>query len=121
MKVGFTAPSVDGQAQVITEALTVAGVDAETITYVEAHGTATPLGDPIEIAALTKAFSASTQKKNYCAVGSVKTNMGHLDAAAGVTGLIKTILALKNKMLPPSLHFDSSTPLCGCLGSRLAP
>ncbi|HKN83380.1 MAG TPA: SDR family NAD(P)-dependent oxidoreductase, partial [Pyrinomonadaceae bacterium] len=110
IKVGFTAPSVDGQAHVITEALTVAGVDAETITYVEAHGTATPLGDPIEIAALTKAFSASTQKKNFCAVGSVKTNMGHLDAAAGVTGLIKTILALKNKMLPPSLHFSQPNP-----------
>ncbi len=110
VKVGFTAPSVDGQAQVIKEALTVAGVDAETITYVEAHGTATPLGDPIEIAALTKAFSASTQKKNFCGVGSVKTNMGHLDAAAGITGLIKAILALKNKMLPPSLHFSEPNP-----------
>ena len=110
VKVGFTAPSVDGQAQVIKEALTVAGVDAETITYVEAHGTATPLGDPIEIAALTKAFSASTQKKNFCGVGSVKTNMGHLDAAAGITGMIKAILALKNKMLPPSLHFSEPNP-----------
>jgi len=110
VKVGFTAPSVDGQAQVIKEALTVAGVDAETIAYVEAHGTATPLGDPIEIAALTKAFSASTEKKNFCGVGSVKSNMGHLDAAAGITGLIKTILALKNKMLPPSLHFSEPNP-----------
>jgi len=110
VKVGFTAPSVDGQAQVITEALSVAGVDAETITYVEAHGTGTPLGDPIEIRALMKAFGASTQKKNFCGVGSVKTNMGHLDAAAGVTGLMKTILALKNKMLPPSLHFSKPNP-----------
>jgi len=110
VKVGFTAPSVDGQAHVITEALTVAGVDADTITYIEAHGTGTSLGDPIEMAALTKVFSASTQKKNFCAVGSVKTNMGHLDAAAGITGLIKTILALKNKMLPPSLHFSKPNP-----------
>ncbi|HJP95193.1 MAG TPA: SDR family NAD(P)-dependent oxidoreductase [Pyrinomonadaceae bacterium] len=111
VKVGFTAPSVEGQAQVISEALGVAGVDAETITYVEAHGTGTPLGDPIEIAALTKAFSASTQKRNFCAVGSVKTNMGHLDAAAGIAGLIKTILALKNRMLPPSLHFVQPNPV----------
>jgi len=111
VKVGFTAPSVEGQAQVISEALGVAGVDAETITYVEAHGTGTPLGDPIEIAALTKAFSASTQKKNFCAVGSVKTNMGHLDAAAGIAGLIKTILALKHKTLPPSLHFVQPNPV----------
>jgi acyl transferase domain-containing protein len=110
LKVGFTAPSVDGQAEVIAMAQAVAGVDADTISYVEAHGTATPLGDPIEIAALTKAFRASTHRKRFCAVGSVKTNIGHLDAAAGVAGLIKTVLALKYRMLPPSLHFETPNP-----------
>ncbi|MHC5769901.1 MAG: type I polyketide synthase [Nostoc sp.] len=110
MKVGFTAPSVSGQAAVIGEAQVIAGVDAETISYIEAHGTATPLGDPIEIAALTQAFSQSTDKKGFCAIGSLKTNLGHLDTAAGVAGLIKTVLALQNKMLPPSLHFETPNP-----------
>ena len=110
MKVGFTAPSVSGQAAVIGEAQAIAGVDAETISYIEAHGTATPLGDPIEIAALTQAFSQSTDKKGFCAIGSLKTNLGHLDTAAGVAGLIKTVLALQNKMLPPSLHFETPNP-----------
>ncbi|MHC5744029.1 MAG: type I polyketide synthase [Nostoc sp.] len=110
MKVGFTAPSVSGQAAVIGEAQAIAGVDAETISYIEAHGTATPLGDPIEIAALTQAFNQSTDKKGFCAIGSLKTNLGHLDTAAGVAGLIKTVLALQNKMLPPSLHFETPNP-----------
>ncbi|MEH1914628.1 type I polyketide synthase [Nostoc sp.] len=110
MKVGFTAPSVSGQAAVIGEAQAIAGVDAETISYIEAHGTATPLGDPIEIAALTQAFNQSTDKKDFCAIGSLKTNLGHLDTAAGVAGLIKTVLALQNKMLPPSLHFETPNP-----------
>ncbi len=110
LKVGYTAPSVDGQAAVITEAQAVASIDAETISYVEAHGTGTPLGDPIEIAALTQAFTQTTQKKGFCAIGSVKTNVGHLDTAAGVTGLIKTVLALQNKLLPPSLHFQTPNP-----------
>jgi acyl transferase domain-containing protein len=110
LKVGYTAPSVDGQAKVIAEALSVAGVGADTVTYVEAHGTGTSLGDPIEIAALTKVFGARSEKKNYCAVGSVKTNIGHLDAAAGVAGLIKTVLALGNRELPPSLHFNQPNP-----------
>ncbi|MBR8838802.1 MAG: acyltransferase domain-containing protein [Stigonema ocellatum SAG 48.90 = DSM 106950] len=110
MKVGYTAPSVSGQAAVIGEAQALAGVDAETISYIEAHGTATPLGDPIEIAALTQAFTQSTDKKGFCAIGSVKTNLGHLDTAAGVTGLIKTVLALQHKMLPPSLHFETPNP-----------
>ena len=109
-KVGYTAPSVDGQAAAILEAQALAGVDPETITYIEAHGTGTPLGDPIEIAALKQAFSASTQKQGFCAIGSVKTNVGHLDAAAGVAGLIKTVLALKHKMIPPSLHFEEPNP-----------
>ncbi|QIR37150.1 acyltransferase domain-containing protein [Tolypothrix sp. PCC 7910] len=110
MKVGYTAPSVSGQAAVIGEAQAVAGVEAETISYIEAHGTATPLGDPIEIAALTQAFRQNTDKKGFCAIGSVKTNLGHLDTAAGVTGLIKTVLALQHKMLPPSLHFETPNP-----------
>ncbi|MEH2375502.1 MAG: beta-ketoacyl synthase N-terminal-like domain-containing protein [Nostoc sp.] len=110
MKVGYTAPSVSGQAAVIGEAQAVAGVDAETISYIEAHGTATPLGDPIEVAALTQAFSQTTDKKGFCAIGSLKTNLGHLDTAAGVAGLIKTVLALQNKMLPPSLHYQTPNP-----------
>ena len=110
-KVGFTAPSVRGQAEVISEALAVAQVQPETITYVEAHGTGTSLGDPIEIRALTQAFRAGTQKKGYCAIGSVKTNIGHLDAAAGVASLIKTVLALKHRQLPPSLNFTEPNPL----------
>ena len=105
-KVGYTAPSVDGQAEVIVTAQTVAGVAASTVSYVEAHGTATPLGDRVEMAALTQAFRASTEACGFCAIGSLKTNIGHLDAAAGVAGLIKTVLALKHKQIPPSLHFE---------------
>ena len=105
MKVGYTAPSVEGQAKVVAEALSIAGVDPDTVTYIEAHGTGTTLGDPIEIAALQKVFAARTTKKNFCGIGSVKTNIGHLDTAAGVAGLIKTVLALRHKELPPSLHF----------------
>ena len=110
MKVSYTAPSVEGQAKVIVEALANAGVNAETISYIEAHGTATALGDPIEIQALTKAFRATTDKKGFCAVGSVKSNLGHLDSAAGVTGIIKTVLSLKHKSIPPSLHFKRPNP-----------
>ena len=109
LKVGFTAPRVDGQSSAITAAMQLAEVEPQTITYVEAHGTGTPLGDPIEIAALKQAFEGSTER-NYCGIGSVKTNVGHLDAAAGVTGLIKTVLALKHGVLPPSLHFESPNP-----------
>ncbi|HEX6718385.1 MAG TPA: type I polyketide synthase [Pyrinomonadaceae bacterium] len=110
LKVGYTAPSVDGQAKVIAEALSLAAIKAETVSYIEAHGTGTTLGDPIEIAALTKVFGARSEKKNYCAVGSVKTNIGHLDTAAGVAGLIKTVLALGNREIPPSLHFVEPNP-----------
>ncbi|MEH2333112.1 type I polyketide synthase, partial [Nostoc sp.] len=110
LKVGYTAPSVDGQRQVILEALALAGVEPETVTYVETHGTGTILGDPIEIKALTQAFRASTNKKGFCAIGSVKTNIGHLNTAAGVAGLIKTIQALKHKQIPPSLHFQEPNP-----------
>ncbi|MGJ5676051.1 MAG: SDR family NAD(P)-dependent oxidoreductase [Nostochopsis sp.] len=110
LKVGYTAPSVNGQREVILEALALADVEPDTISYIEAHGTATPLGDPIEIKALTQAFRASTNQKGFCAIGSVKTNIGHLDTAAGVTGLIKTVLALKHKQIPPSLHFEKPNP-----------
>jgi len=110
VKVGFTAPSVSGQAEVVVEALSAADVNPETITYVEAHGTATALGDPAEIAGLTKAWRKWTDKKGYCAIGSVKTNIGHLDAAAGVAGLIKTVLALEHRQIPPSLHFETPNP-----------
>ncbi|MDM8559408.1 beta-ketoacyl synthase N-terminal-like domain-containing protein [Candidatus Parabeggiatoa sp. HSG14] len=110
LKIGYTAPSVEAQKQVIAEALDIAEISPETIGYVETHGTGTPLGDPIEIAALTQAFRANTDKKGYCAVGSVKTNIGHLDAAAGVTGLIKTVLSLKHHLIPPSLHFETPNP-----------
>lgn len=110
MKVGYTAPSVDGQAEAIAEAIMLAGIKPETINYIEAHGTGTTLGDPIEIAALSKVFRSSTDKKGFCAIGSVKTNIGHLDAAAGVTGVIKTALALKHQQIPPSLNFTEPNP-----------
>jgi thioester reductase-like protein len=110
LKVSYTAPSVDAQAEVIAMAHAVAGVNAETIRYIETHGAATLLGDPIEIAALTQAFRTSTEAKNFCAIGSVKTNIGHLDAAAGIAGLLKTVLMLEHSMLPPSLHFRRPNP-----------
>lgn len=110
LKVGYTAPSVDGQAEAIAEAIMLAGVDPETINYVETHGTGTALGDPIEISSLTKVFRANTNKKGFCAIGSVKTNIGHLDAAAGITGVIKTALSLQHKLIPPSLNFEASNP-----------
>ena len=114
-KVSYTAPSVDGQAEVIMMAQAVAGVEPESISYVEAHGTATPLGDPIEVAGLTQAFRAGTTRTGepatgYCALGSVKTNVGHLETASGVAALIKTALSLKHKVLPPSLHFRAPNP-----------
>jgi acyl transferase domain-containing protein len=109
-KVGYTAPSVEGQAEVIREALALARVDPASIGYIEAHGTATPLGDPIEVTALNQVFRASTDKTGFCALGSVKTNIGHLDAAAGVAGLIKTVMALKHRQIPPSLHFERPNP-----------
>ncbi len=109
-KAGFSAPSVDGQAAAISEALGMADVDPATISFVECHGTATVLGDPIEVAALTKAFRGHTERSGYCAIGSVKTNIGHTDAAAGVAGLIKASLALQHRRLPASLHFEQPNP-----------
>ena len=109
-RMSFSAPSLDGQAKVIAEALSRARVSADSVTYVEAHGTATPLGDPIEIAALTDVFRADSDRNQYCAVGSIKSNFGHLTAASGVAGLIKTVLALQHKQIPPTLHFQRPNP-----------
>ena len=107
-RVGFTAPGLEGQRDVVQLALKAARVEAESITYVETHGTATLLGDPVEIEALHQAFH--TDKKHFCALGSVKSNVGHLEAAAGVASLIKTVLMLKYRRLPPTLHFESPNP-----------
>ena len=110
LKLGYTAPSIAGQAEVIREALLLARIEPATIGYIEAHGTATALGDPIELAALSEVFRASTERTGFCALGSVKTNIGHLDAAAGVAGLIKTVLALQHRQIPASLHFHTPNP-----------
>jgi acyl transferase domain-containing protein len=113
-KVGFTAPSVDGHARVISMAQMLGGIDPATISYIEAHGTGTALGDPIEIAGLTQAFRAGGADENgFCAIGSIKSNIGHLDIAAGVTGLIKTTLALHHRILPASINFESPNPKLG--------
>lgn len=109
-KAGYTAPSIEGQARVVAMAQASAGIEADTISYVETHGAGTRLGDAIELAALTKAFRSSTDKTGFCAIGSVKSNVGHLDAAAGIAGLIKTVLALEHKLLPPSLNFEEPNP-----------
>ncbi len=106
-KAGFTAPGPEGQSQVIRTAHLLAGVPVETIDYVEAHGTATSIGDPIEVAALTKAFRAGSQRSNACALGSVKANIGHMDAAAGVAGLIKVLLAMRHGVIPPQINYDA--------------
>jgi amino acid adenylation domain-containing protein len=107
-KMGYTAPSIEGQSEVIRAAHWLARVEPESITYVEAHGTGTQLGDPVEIESLKQAFK--TNKKQFCAIGSVKTNVGHLDVAAGIAGFIKTVLALKHRTIPPSLHFETPNP-----------
>ncbi|MBV7337432.1 polyketide synthase, partial [Chloroflexi bacterium TSY] len=104
---GITAPSVESQQRLETEIYTQYDIDPNTITLVEAHGTGTKLGDPIEVRALTNAFRAYTDQTGYCAIGSVKTNIGHALTAAGVAGVLKVLLALKYKMLPPSLHFEA--------------
>ncbi|MCB8961938.1 MAG: SDR family NAD(P)-dependent oxidoreductase [Ardenticatenales bacterium] len=109
-KVGYLAPSVDGQAAAVGEAIELANIDPETISFIECHGTGTAIGDPIEVAALTQAFRNHTDKKQFCALGSVKTNIGHLDTAAGIAGFIKTCLALENQQLPPTLHYQKPNP-----------
>ncbi len=107
-KVGYTAPGIEGQVDVIRAAQRISRVDPESISYIETHGTGTILGDPIEIEALKKAFH--TEKRRFCLIGSVKSNIGHLDTAAGIAGFIKTVLALKHKQIPPSLHFHTPNP-----------
>ncbi|HZN10057.1 MAG TPA: type I polyketide synthase, partial [Blastocatellia bacterium] len=110
LKLGYTAPSVDGQAGAVSEALSVAGFGPETVSYIETHGTGTVLGDPVEIAALNKVYGAGAAGRGSCAIGSVKANIGHVDAAAGAAGLIKTALALKFGLLPPSINFRRPNP-----------
>jgi phthiocerol/phenolphthiocerol synthesis type-I polyketide synthase E len=110
LKIGYTAPSIEGQAKAIRSALIMAELEPEAISYIETHGTGTALGDPIEVAALTRAFRSGTEKKAFCAIGSVKTNIGHTDTAAGIAGLIKTVLMLENRMIPPTLHFERPNP-----------
>ena len=109
-KAGYLAPSVEGQSEAIAEAHAIADVTADTIDYVECHGTGTYLGDPIEVAALTQAFEATSDKIGHCRIGSVKTNIGHLDTAAGVASLIKASMALHNRQMPPSLGFEAPNP-----------
>ena len=104
-KAGFTAPSINGQSEVIQMAQAFADIEPDTISYIEAHGTATPLGDPIEIAGLTQAFQTRTDATQFCALGSVKSNVGHLDVAAGIAGFIKTVLMLHHKEIPPTIHY----------------
>lgn len=109
-KAGYTTPSVNSQADAVVEAVANAGIDGNSISYIEAHGSGTPVGDPIEIMALTKAFRTFTEQSGYCAIGSVKTNVGHLDAASGIAGLIKTVLALKHRQIPASLNYSQANP-----------
>jgi acyl transferase domain-containing protein/thioesterase domain-containing protein/NADPH-dependent curcumin reductase CurA/NAD(P)-dependent dehydrogenase (short-subunit alcohol dehydrogenase family)/acyl carrier protein len=116
-KVGYLAPSVDGQSRAVVEALTVSGIDPETVGYVEAHGTGTIVGDPIEMVALTQAYRQFTAKKGFCALGSVKSNIGHLGEAAGVAAFIKTVLALGHGQIPPSLHYEAPNPQIDFAGS----
>ncbi|MEM7584081.1 MAG: SDR family NAD(P)-dependent oxidoreductase [Acidobacteriota bacterium] len=110
MKVSYTAPSVEGQSEVIAAAQEMADIAPSTIRYIECHGTATALGDPIEIRALNKVFARSTSARGFCAIGSVKSNVGHLDAAAGIAGLIKTTLAIEHRKIPPTLHYEQANP-----------
>jgi amino acid adenylation domain-containing protein len=116
-KAGYTAPGLEGQSSVISEALAMADINPETIGYIETHGTGTLLGDPIEVEALTRAFRAHTDKKGFCGLGAVKTNIGHLDTAAGIAGFIKTVLTLRHKQLPPSVNFSKPNPKIDFSGS----
>jgi len=121
-KVSFTAPSVRGQARVIADALALADVHPDTVSYIEAHGTGTPLGDPIEVAALTEAFrNQGSRRVGYCGIGTVKPNIGHLDVAAGIAGMIKVTLSLKHKKIPPTLHFVKPNPQIDFANSPFYP
>ena len=109
-KVGYTAPSVRGQAAAIRAAHAMAGVSADSFGYVEAHGTGTILGDPIELSALTEVFRASCERSGYCGIGSVKSNFGHLSCAAGIAGLMKTVLSMEHKAIVPTVHYTAPNP-----------
>ncbi|MBU2099016.1 MAG: type I polyketide synthase, partial [Gammaproteobacteria bacterium] len=109
-KMGFTAPSMLGEYRAISKAIDNAGIDADSIGFVEGHGTGTPIGDPIEVQALTKAFRHNTARNSFCALGSVKTNIGHMGIASGIAGFIKTVLALHHRTLPATLHFNQPNP-----------
>ncbi|MFI2184142.1 type I polyketide synthase [Streptomyces sioyaensis] len=109
-RVGYAAPSVDGQAEVIADAYRAAGISAATVGFVEAHGTGTPVGDPIELAALDEVFRAAGAAQGSVLVGSVKSNLGHLNAASGVIGLIKAVLAVRNGQVPPTVHYRTRNP-----------
>jgi iturin family lipopeptide synthetase A len=109
-KAGFTAPGVAGQAAAVQAALDRAGVEPSTIGYIEAHGTGTPMGDPIEVAGLTRAFRSGTDQTGFCALGSVKANIGHLDCCAGLAGLIKTVFILESGQIPPQIHMNGVNP-----------
>ncbi len=110
LKMGYMAPSVDAQAEVIAAAQSIADVEPDAIGYIEAHGTGTLIGDPIEVEALTRVFSERSSRRGFCALGSVKSNLGHLDQASGITGLIKTALAVERGLLPPTLHYERPNP-----------
>jgi amino acid adenylation domain-containing protein len=116
-KVSYLAPSVEGQARVIASALALGDVNPDTITYVEAHGTATPIGDPIEVESLTRVFRTFTQRRNFCALGSIKGNFGHATTAAGIAGILKVVLALRHRKIPPTLHFCTPNPHIDFAGS----
>ncbi|MGO4429680.1 polyketide synthase, partial [Streptomyces sp. MCAF7] len=107
-KSGYTAPSARGQAELIASVLELAGIDADQVSYVEAHGTGTALGDPIEVSALTEAFRMTSRAIGFCGIGSVKSNIGHLDSASGIAGLIKVVLALRHRTLPPTLWCEET-------------
>ncbi len=109
-KIGYTAPSVEGQSRVINQALEKAGIEAETISYVETHGTATALGDPIEMRALTRAYRQHTKAQQFCKVGSIKTNIGHLDAGAAIAGIVKVVKAMEHEILPASINYETANP-----------
>ena len=109
-RAGYTAPSQEGQAEVIAAAQAMAGFDPATISYVEAHGTGTALGDPVEVAGLTRAFRSATEERGFCALGTAKANIGHLDVASGVIGLIKTVLQMQHRQIPGLLHFEAVNP-----------
>ncbi|NES15978.1 MULTISPECIES: type I polyketide synthase [Micromonospora] len=109
-KVGFTAPSIDGQTEAIAQAVGMAGIDPRTISYVEAHGTGTALGDPIEVAALTAVYTANTEDRGWCGIGSVKSNIGHLSQPSGIVGVIKTVLAMEHGLIPPTINYETPNP-----------